>query len=65
MDRLLFMSVNINQALSKFIGINYIKRNYQNDDLIYEVSRKKPGFNPAKHLRVIIRIKLIQGRALL
>lgn len=65
MDRLLFMSVNINQVLTKVIGINYIKRNYQNYDLIYEVSRKKPGFNPVKYLRVIIRIKLIQGRALL
>lgn len=63
MDRLLFMPVNINQALIKVIGINYIKRNYQNNDLICGFSRKKPEVNPAKYLRVIIRIKLIQEQA--
>ena len=65
MDRLLFMPVNINQVLTEMLNFNFIKRNYQNNDLICELSRKKPGFNPAKYLRVIIRTKLIQGRALL
>lgn len=65
MDRLLFMPVNINQVLTEMLNFNFIKRNYQNKDLICELSRKKPEVNPAKYLRVIIRIKLIQGRALL
>lgn len=65
MDRLLFMPVNINQVLTEMLNFNFIKRNCQNNDLICELSRKKPEVNPAKYLRVIIIIKLIQGRALL
>ena len=65
MDRLLFMPVNINQVLTEMLNFNFIKRNYQNIDLICGLSRKKPEVNPAKYLRVIIRTKLIQERALL
>jgi len=55
----------INQDSTEIINSNFIKWNYQNNDLIFELSRKKPDFNPAKYLRVIIRIKLIQEQAFL
>lgn len=65
MDRLLFMPVNINKVLTEEMNFDFIKRNCQNNDLICCLSLKRPDFNPAKYLRVIIGIKLIQGRALL
>lgn len=34
MDRLLFMPVNINELLTEALNFNFIKRNFQSNDLI-------------------------------